>query len=52
MTYPDDSHREMAKWAHYRLVTARRQAEDAQRQALAELDDLGLIEDDDTEDLR
>jgi hypothetical protein len=37
MTYPDGSQREMAKWAHYRLVTARQLAEDAQRQALADL---------------
>jgi hypothetical protein len=48
----DDGHeREMAKWAHYRLVTARRQAEDAQRLTLTDLDDLGFIDDDGTEHL-
>jgi hypothetical protein len=39
MTHRDGSEREMAKWAHYALVSARQLAEDAQRQALAELDD-------------
>lgn len=35
MAYPDHHAREMAKWAHHRLDTERRLAEDAQRQALA-----------------
>ena len=37
MTYPDDHFREMAKWAHHRLETARRRAEEEQRHALADL---------------
>jgi hypothetical protein len=36
----DDGHeREMAKWAHYRLVSARRQAEESERQELPDLDE-------------
>jgi hypothetical protein len=37
MSYRDGSEREMATWAHNRLITARQLAEDAQRQALADL---------------
>jgi len=36
MIYRDGQRREMAKWAHHRLNTARQQAEDAQRHALSE----------------
>jgi hypothetical protein len=35
MTYRDGQARELAKWAHHRVVRARQQAEDAQRQALS-----------------
>jgi hypothetical protein len=35
MTYADGHEREVAKWAHHRLNTARRRAEDTQRQALS-----------------
>jgi hypothetical protein len=30
MAYADDHYREMAKWAHHRLATARRRAEEEQ----------------------
>ena len=36
MAYADDHYREMAKWAHHRLATARRRAEEEQRHALAD----------------
>jgi hypothetical protein len=36
MAYLDHHYREMAKWAHQRLDNARRQAEEEQRQALAD----------------
>jgi hypothetical protein len=39
MAYGDGQAKEMAKWAHSRLVNARRRAEEAQRQALADLDE-------------
>jgi hypothetical protein len=36
MAYLDDHYREMAKWTHHRLDTARLRAEGEQRRALAD----------------
>ena len=37
MAYLDHHYREMAKWAHQRLENGRRQAEEEQRRAIADL---------------
>jgi hypothetical protein len=40
MTTRDGHDREMAKWSHHRTALARQRAEDEQREALTDLDQL------------
>lgn len=40
ITFHDGHEREMAKWAHHRLDSARRRAEGEQRHALADLGEM------------